>query len=94
MGERHRYRKFDPEEGVLCHYCSIVLTRKNHSVDHVVPQSLGGKDERYNRVPSCIPCNVAKSDTWPNPLICNCRFCRKSVKIHREGHNVTKPKVA
>lgn len=51
-----------------CHYChrkDIPLT-----VDHVVPQALGGKDEAENLVACCMDCNSGKSSINPDePLV-------------------------
>lgn len=41
-------------DGYACHYChckDIPLT-----VDHVVPQALGGRDEAENLVACCMEC--------------------------------------
>jgi hypothetical protein len=91
MGERHK-GSFSPEEALTCHYCGVLLTRRTKTVEHLVPKSLGGRDEKFNKVFACIKCNQDKGDTWPNPSICNCSKCRKSIRIHREGYNVVKPK--
>lgn len=92
MSDRHRRRRFDPELGLTCHYCKALLTRRNYTKDHIVPLSKNGKDERWNIVDSCRSCNEAKADKWPTADICNCRFCRKSVRIHREAYKIKPPK--
>lgn len=45
-------------DGYRCAYCS----KKATTVDHVHPQSLGGKDEWENTVASCAPCNGKKAN--------------------------------
>lgn len=43
-----------------CHYCGHKLTRKNHTLDHVVPTCKGGKDKKWNKVDACNTCNQEK----------------------------------
>lgn len=50
------------EQHSLCHYCSCALNRKNRTLDHVVPLSMGGKHILSNVVVSCFNCNVIKSN--------------------------------
>ena len=40
-----------------CSYCG---SRKNLSLDHLFPQSLGGRDDGANLVPACRACNSSK----------------------------------
>lgn len=78
----------DPPE--FCHYCNKELTtRRDRTVDHIVPVSLGGFSERWNYVLSCRRCNEGKGQNWPT---CKCNKCRKSVRIHRDIYNVKPPK--
>ena len=49
-------------EPVLCAYCNERLTKQTRTRDHVIPRSAGGPNGD-NLVPSCAPCNRAKSDT-------------------------------
>lgn len=44
----------------VCHYCGVVLTEKNTSVDHVMPRSKGGEDDFSNLVFACKKCNSLK----------------------------------
>lgn len=43
-----------------CYYCGHRLTRKNHTLDHVVPTCKGGKDKKWNKVDCCNTCNQEK----------------------------------
>lgn len=43
-----------------CYYCNRLLTRKNKSVDHLVPLSRGGTDGPANMVNACKDCNRDK----------------------------------
>jgi 5-methylcytosine-specific restriction endonuclease McrA len=53
-------------DGTLCHYCQVptILTRDGHprrrTLDHVIPQALGGTDEMENLVLCCSSCNSRK----------------------------------
>jgi 5-methylcytosine-specific restriction endonuclease McrA len=44
--------------GLPCHYCGKPST----TVDHKEPRCRGGKSNRANIVPCCVPCNRLKSD--------------------------------
>lgn len=56
-----------------CQYCGKKLAKSELSIDHVVPQSKGGKDTWENLVLACLKCNVRKGDRTPGeaqmPLI-------------------------
>lgn len=45
-----------------CVYCG---SRKDLTLDHVLPKSRGGKNEWNNLVTSCSKCNVKKADRTP-----------------------------
>jgi hypothetical protein len=45
----------------LCHYCGDKVTEKNATIDHLHPQSKGGKNDRENLVACCLMCNSLKS---------------------------------
>ena len=55
-----------------CFYCDkeVSLKLKNHpdsaTVDHIVPQSKGGRNQAHNYVMACKECNESKSD---KPLV-------------------------
>lgn len=48
-------------DGGKCAYCRCVLTTKELTFDHVVPQCLGGRTEWENIVCACQPCNGRKA---------------------------------
>lgn len=56
---RNRIYRRDNNE---CVYCG---SKKNLTLDHVVPKSRGGKNEWGNLVTSCIKCNLKKADRTP-----------------------------
>lgn len=45
-------------DGFTCAYCG----KPGHTVDHILPQSKGGKDEWLNTVACCKKCNSVKAD--------------------------------
>jgi len=47
---------------LVCQYCGEKLTLKNCTIDHVHPQSKGGKNTYLNCVTSCKPCNTGKDN--------------------------------
>lgn len=58
--------------GETCHYCEELAT----TVDHIVPDSLGGPSSVWNLQPSCEPCNNKKSSNWPT---CSCDKCQSAI---------------
>jgi hypothetical protein len=52
-------------DGGLCAYCGDMLPKNKMTVDHVHPQSKGGKDEWMNVVVACEPCNSDKGEKLP-----------------------------
>lgn len=56
-------------DGYTCQYCEAKLTRAESTLDHVVPQSLGGKTTWENIVTACGPCNHGKGNSLtPKPI--------------------------
>jgi 5-methylcytosine-specific restriction endonuclease McrA len=67
-------------DGTLCHYCDVptILTHEGHprrrTLDHVIPQSFGGKDTLDNLVLSCQSCNSSKGAQVDRSQLCpHCR---------------------
>lgn len=56
---RHNIMKRD---GNRCLYCG---SRKNLTIDHVMPRSRGGRDTWENLATACNECNVRKGDLTP-----------------------------
>jgi 5-methylcytosine-specific restriction endonuclease McrA len=48
-----------------CQYCRKQFHTADLSLDHVIPQSRGGKSTWENVVCSCLDCNVRKADRTP-----------------------------
>jgi 5-methylcytosine-specific restriction endonuclease McrA len=49
-----------------CCYCTRRLRRSEATVDHYVPQALGGNNARSNLRLACWKCNNEKADTPPH----------------------------
>lgn len=49
-------------DGYECIYCG---SKKDLTLDHVIPKSKGGKNEWTNLVTSCFKCNLKKSNRTP-----------------------------
>jgi CRISPR/Cas system Type II protein with McrA/HNH and RuvC-like nuclease domain len=56
---RHRIFKRDNHQ---CVYCG---SRRDLTLDHVIPKSRGGSNDWMNLVTSCSKCNVKKADRTP-----------------------------
>lgn len=59
----------------VCIYCGVtlgqrqrgrVVTKKDFTVDHIVPRSRGGKNTWGNTACACASCNNRKADKLPN----------------------------
>ena len=48
-----------------CQYCGTVLSKKQATIDHVLPKSRGGRNTWTNLVISCYNCNNYKGDYTP-----------------------------
>ena len=55
-------RKFASNKPRRCWMCGCTLTRCTASVDHLKPQSKGGRDAAVNYKLACKPCNSARGD--------------------------------
>jgi 5-methylcytosine-specific restriction endonuclease McrA len=52
-------------QGHLCIYCKASLKRVKRHIDHIMPLSLGGSNDRTNIQMLCAPCNLSKRDIHP-----------------------------
>jgi 5-methylcytosine-specific restriction endonuclease McrA len=48
-----------------CQYCGVTPSRKDLTIDHVVPRSRGGKTTWENVVAACTKCNGRKGSRTP-----------------------------
>jgi 5-methylcytosine-specific restriction endonuclease McrA len=56
-----------------CQYCGVTPTRKDLTIDHVLPRSRGGKTTWENVVAACEKCNGRKGNRTPaeaNMMLC------------------------
>lgn len=69
QAQRERRRGITPAvrrdvvAGGACAYCGSTLSILE--VDHVIPFSRGGSDDRENLAPACTRCNLEKGDLTP-----------------------------
>lgn len=61
-----------------CQYCRKRLSKSELTIDHVVPQSKGGKDTWENLALACVTCNVQKANRTPKQA--NMPLIKKPVK--------------
>lgn len=66
-----------------CVYCGVKLPLKQIEIEHVHPQSRGGKTEWENVVSSCRPCNQKKADRTPEEA--GMSYYRKSYAPYQPG---------
>lgn len=50
-----------------CRYCGSMAPAVPLEVDHILPRSMGGRDNPENLVTACLPCNQGKKarDSYP-----------------------------
>ncbi len=49
----------------LCHYCGQKFNPADLTMDHLIPISRGGRNNKGNVVPACKPCNNKKKYLLP-----------------------------
>jgi hypothetical protein len=52
-----------------CRYCGATAPDATLTVDHVIPEALGGSDDPANLVAACAECNAGKSATPPDAAL-------------------------
>lgn len=57
---KKKHRKYALQSKKRCWYCGDVLTRRSASIDHQVPLSRNGSNQKENKVLACKPCNHLK----------------------------------
>lgn len=63
---RYSKRNVFARDGNTCQYCGCMPGVSRLTVDHVMPQSRGGRSIWENVVAACEPCNHRKSDRTPD----------------------------
>lgn len=75
FGAKWGKRRVKVRDGYACIFCGITvgdkqggteLTKKDFTVDHIVPKSRGGKDTWTNTACACLRCNHRKADKEPH----------------------------
>lgn len=64
LSKRLRYEVLR-RDGFKCRYCGATPEQSELRIDHVVPESLGGRTEPANLATACDPCNSGKSSVPP-----------------------------
>ena len=59
-----RYSKMNVflRDSFKCQYCGVDVNKRTATLDHVLPQSLGGKSTWGNSTTACAHCNSTKSN--------------------------------
>lgn len=65
-------------DNFLCQYCETKHAASSLTIDHVLPQSRGGKTTWDNVVSSCSPCNTKKGNKLPHEA--NMKLLKKPVQ--------------
>lgn len=55
-------------DGFTCRYCGGKAPDVELTVDHVIPQALGGSNDPSNLVAACSKCNGGKGSTSPDEI--------------------------
>lgn len=66
--------------GLRCHYCGDYANTR----DHVVPKYKGGRNDWWNLVQCCTPCNQTKGNALPT---CRCVFCVRAIRLWLGGNH-------
>jgi 5-methylcytosine-specific restriction endonuclease McrA len=61
-----------------CQYCHHIFLPSKLTLDHVLPQSRGGKTSWENVVSACAPCNTKKSNKLPHEA--NMKLKKKPIR--------------
>lgn len=62
MGTRALRLAIHAREGSKCFYCLRQTPKREHCLDHVVPQARSGRNSYRNLVSCCLDCNSRKGD--------------------------------
>lgn len=70
-------------QGGLCWYCQAFLKGRRVHVEHVIPRSKGGTNNKKNLVLACADCNKEKGSTLLSSKV------RHTNKVKNRGHKGT-----
>ena len=81
---RNRLYKRDNNE---CVYCG---SKKDLTIDHILPKSRGGKNTWNNLITCCLPCNLRKGDKTPEEARMPLRFQPRTPSLFANESSVAK----
>jgi 5-methylcytosine-specific restriction endonuclease McrA len=81
---RQRLYKRDNNE---CAYCG---SKKELTIDHIIPKSRGGKNSWNNLITCCLPCNLKKGDKTPDEAKMPLRFMPKTPSFLSNDSSIIK----
>jgi 5-methylcytosine-specific restriction endonuclease McrA len=81
---RQRLYKRDNNE---CAYCG---SKKELTIDHIIPKSRGGKNSWSNLITCCLPCNLKKGDKTPDEAKMPLRFMPKTPSFLSNDSSIIK----
>jgi 5-methylcytosine-specific restriction endonuclease McrA len=81
---RSRLYKRDNNE---CAYCG---SKKELTIDHIIPKSRGGKNTWNNLITCCLPCNLRKGDKTPEEARMPLRFQPRTPTLFANESSVAK----
>lgn len=56
-------------DNFACRYCGLPSRVSPLHIDHVIPVSQGGTNDRWNLTAACADCNLGKSDGMPTAVV-------------------------
>jgi len=81
---RQRLYKRDNHE---CAYCG---SKKELTIDHIIPKSRGGKNSWNNLITCCLPCNLKKGHKTPDEARMPLRFTPKTPSFLSNDSSIIK----
>ena len=61
LSKKMRFEIFE-RDNFTCQYCGRQAPKVELQVDHILPVSRGGKNNKDNLITACVDCNIGKSD--------------------------------
>ena len=60
--KRKKFAEFRAKTKRICYFCNKKLSKKNSTVEHLLPSSRGGSNDESNLAIACAPCNAEKDN--------------------------------
>lgn len=57
------------KSGGRCELCGLRITQENMTLDHIIPLSMGGRDDMENLQAACFACNQFKRNILPEDFM-------------------------